>query len=635
MIQRQKDIILDLIHNSMSISEISKKHEVTERTIRSDIRQINKEICNFSACLQKNEDNDIYLDIKDDNLFSEFEQKELLTYDFDFSEPKNRTNYICLRFLFASSYIKLEDLMDEMYISRSTIQNDMRFVREYLSKFNLDFDARPNYGLKIIGIERDIRNAIASIIYKMNNTIIGNKATDIVNMFDKDGIDTIYDILVKNINESEIKLSDVALNNLVVHIAIAIKRIRINQYFQSKVDLDLQANDEYKIATNIVRDVEKSFDVVFPEDEITYITMHLMGTKLILKESEGIRLSKEENRLIAIAEKIIETVDKKLSYRLVGDRELLSSIVMHLKPAIYRFKNNMNIRNPLLDSIKVNYPVAYEASMIASDVLVEEMGINFNDDEIGYIAIHLGAAIERAKMEESPVRALLVCTTGVGSSKLLKYKLKSKFSDQIEIVDTTELYNIEKYRGVNLDLIITTVPFSQKPNVPYIFISDILGESTFEEIQNFLDKHKKKRKNKYLDVDDIYIDLEFESKEETLKYLTQEIVSKGKAPQDLYDLIMKRENIISTAFGNCVAIPHPFEMVTDETFLTIGVLKKPIKWDSKNVQIVIILNVAKEASGDFDDMYGILLDLIDSKENVQKIKKAKSKSQIFKLFNQE
>lgn len=633
MIQRQKKILYDIKIKKMSISTIAERQDVTERTIRNDIKSINKLLEDYQASIVKDKEGLYKLEIIDKDLFKKFETEEMENFTFDYSEPENRIKYIALKFLFSENYIKLEELMEQMYISRSTIQNDMKETREMLNKFNLDFITKPNYGMKIVGSENEIRNAISAILYDINKNSFNKAYMDSSNLFDKYNLDIIYKIVVNNINESEIKLSDIALKNLVVHIAIAIKRISMNQYFDNNIEIDIEKNNEFKIAEKIVDDLEEKFKIEFPMDEVYYITMHLMGTKLIIKKNNETKISDYDKKIIDLSKEIISEVNNKISFDILNDNELLSSIILHLKPAIYRYKNKMLIRNPLLASIKHNYPQAYEASFTASKVIENRLGIIFNEDELGYIAIHFGAAIERAKLNIKPINTLLVCTTGIGSSRLLKYKLESIFSNQLDIVDTTEFYNIDKYKDKNIDLIISTVPISSEINIPTIFIQDILGESNFEDIKNFIEEKYNNKKSKYLSIDDIYLNLDFENKEDTIKYLTNRIVEKGKAPEKLYDSIMKRENIVSTAFGNLVAVPHPYELLTDTTFFTLGVLKKPIKWNDKEVQLVIILTLQKNAKEKFEDMYKLLLDLIDNRENVEKIIKAKSSNEIMNLIN--
>lgn len=629
MIQRQKNIIKDLKYSKMSIKEISEKQNVTERTIRNDIKAINEELEHFNAELLKNKDGNYYLFVENVHTFNNFEKQELLNFEFDFSEPRDRLIYISLRYLFSAKFIKSEDLLDEMFISRSSMQNDMKDVRELLAKYDLDFDVKPNYGLKIMGDERNIRNAISYLINKVNENKYYSTIDDFSLIFDKSILEKIYSIIVKNVKNSDVKLSDFALNNLVIHIAIAIKRIEINQYFEKNLKNDFSDTAEFQIAKEIVADIEKEFDLSFPIDEVYYITMHLLGTKLILNESVKTISSEEDLKILDLATKMIKAVDEKMKLSLIKDPDLFNSIVQHLKPSIYRYNNNMNIRNPLLASIKTNYPSAFGAAKIASKVIQEEIGIEFNEDELGYIAIHLGAAIERDKLNYKIARTLLVCTTGLGSSKLLKYKLESRFSDKIEIIDTTEFYNIDKYKDQNLDLVISTVPFKSELDVPVIYITDILGDTSFGEIDNFVNNFNKEEEIEFLGIDDIYLNLDFTTKDEVLRFLTKKIVEKGRTPSNLYESILERENIATTGFGNSVAIPHPLEPIAKETFITIGVLNNPIKWNDKMVQLIIVLNVAKDTADNYDSMYKLLLQVIDNDKDVENLINSKSPKELY------
>lgn len=629
MIQRQKNIIKDLKYSKMSIKEISEKQNVTERTIRNDIKAINEELRPFESELLKNKDGNYFLFINDGKIFNEFEKQELLNFEFDFSEPRDRITYISLRYLFSAKYIKSEEFLDEMFISRSSMQNDMKDVRELLSKYNLDFDVKPNYGLKLVGEEKDIRNAISYLLNKVNENKYYSTIDDFSLIFDKGILKKIYNIIVKNINNSDVKLSDFALNNLVIHIAIAIRRIEINQYFEKKLNNEFTHTSEFEISKKIVNDIEREFSLDFPIDEVYYITMHLLGTKLILNKNVKTISSKDDIKILDLATKMIKAVDKEMRVNLIKDPELFNSIVQHLKPSIYRYNNNMNIRNPLLSSIKANYPSAFDAAKIASKVIEEELGIKFNEDELGYIAIHLGAAIERDKLNYKIARTLLVCTTGLGSSKLLKYKLESRFSDKIEIVDTTEFYNIDKYRDKSLDLVISTVPFKSQLDVPVIYITDILGDTSFGEIDNFINNFNMSKDFEFLNMNDIYLDLDFSTKEEVLKYLTDEIVKKGKTPESLYESIMEREHIATTSFGNNVAIPHPIEPIAKETFITIGILKNPIIWSDKKVQLIIVLNVAKNTAQNYDSMYKLLLQIIDNDKDVKDLINSNSAKELY------
>ncbi|MEC2053627.1 BglG family transcription antiterminator, partial [Bacillus amyloliquefaciens] len=178
-----------------------------------------------------------------------------------------------------------------------------------------------------------------------------------------------------------------------------------------------------------------ALSVTFPEQETAYIAIHLLGTKRMTQSQiEG----KEFTRLIdgetsRLTEAMIEAIERELELGITDDNELKTGLALHIKPAINRNRYGMNLRNPMLSAIKENYPLAFEAGVIAGIVIKEQTGIDIHENEIGYLALHFGAAIERRKTERPPKRCLIVCASGAGSAQLLREKLRSRFGKRLEI----------------------------------------------------------------------------------------------------------------------------------------------------------------------------------------------------------
>ncbi|MDZ4957361.1 hypothetical protein GNF51_16625, partial [Clostridium perfringens] len=87
------------------------------------------------------------------------------------------------------------------------------------------------------------------------------------------------------------------------------------------------------------------------------------------------------------------------------------------------------------------------------------IGISLSEDDIGFLTLHFAASLERIKGNKGKVkRVILVCTTGVGTSLLLKVKLEDKVKDRLDIVDTFPWYEFNERLLENIDLINTTIP---------------------------------------------------------------------------------------------------------------------------------------------------------------------------------
>ncbi len=113
---------------------------------------------------------------------------------------------------------------------------------------------------------------------------------------------------------------------------------------------------------------------------------------------------------------------------------------------------------------------------MTSIVFEKYVGCRVNEEEIGYIALHIGAAMERSK---KAFKALVVCTSGIGTSQLLAARLGRCFRD-IEIKKILSVADIQDDITNDVDFIISTVPLSREAvNRPVIHISPFIGAERY------------------------------------------------------------------------------------------------------------------------------------------------------------
>ena len=92
-------------------------------------------------------------------------------------------------------------------------------------------------------------------------------------------------------------------------------------------------------------------------------------------------------------------------------------------------------------------------------------------------------------------------------------------------------------------------------------------------------------------------------------------------PETFYDLVMEREAVSPTEVGNGIAIPHPLHLVMDETFVAVGVLDKPIRWQKQQVKFVFMLCIQKDSDEALSVFNEVLSSLVLNRECVQKLEK--------------
>ncbi|WAA11705.1 BglG family transcription antiterminator [Fervidibacillus halotolerans] len=633
--KRQHEILLALSKSKEPVTSswLAKEIGVSDRTIRNEIKLLQKDKDEHGFFIESIRGKGYILNITNQKQFSDYlhqlasEENPLAG---DFIDKNTRVLYILKRLILEKDFIKLEQFADEMFVSMSTLQNDLKIVKEYLEQYQLKLINRPHYGSKVVGDEYMKRLCLSNLLLEREQEVFLKEES--LHLIDPSLFSKIKEIIIQKVNKYKIEISDISLENLATHIAIACKRIEKGFVIEEMIQVD---EDDYPfekiVATEMIQEVENLTDLKFPDEEIKYIIVHLLGTKLLHKK-ELVEFSKFDEAG-TIVNCMLEKLKSELNWDLTEDREFIQALLLHIRPAMNRLRYKMNIRNPLRNDIKKKYPTAFEGAVIASKCIEEYLGIEVVEDEIAYIALHIGVSLERMKLNKKKMKkVLVVCASGVGSAKLLSYRLKNRFEQELDVIDIINYYNLSSYDLSDVDFIISTIPIKENISIPVQVVNTFLEEKDVQMIQMLLTEHQNEIHN-YLHPSRIFLKQSLKSREEVIHFLYEQLAKEKLVPENYVDLVLERESIAPTSFGNLVAVPHPITPVTKETFWTICTLKNPIPWhEQQMVQFVCLLNIRKDPDSDLDRMFEILISIIENKSIVQKLINCNTKEEWIELM---
>ena len=508
MLNKRCSKLLNEIVNTegyVSILELSKSFGVSNRTIRYDLDKIDDFLksSNLPQLIRKPNEGISYKcsPIQKNNLLNLIGEVDLNQYALSQDE---RINMILIELLESRNYITMDNFAEHLLVSRSTILKDMDKVREWLSDKNLELKPCKRHGVIIDGEEKYLRKAAISLltnnvdVYKALNLIKYPKISRSEFALDKykkqffNDIDIPYIESCVNIAEKQLqnKFTDEACSGLVIHIAIAIKRIKEEKdIVMEKEELkSLEVTEEFVVASSIAKALENKFNIIIPVDEIGYITIHLLGSNVSISKNNDV----DWGTIEYIANDLIKKVSSILNISLFDDKQLLNGLIQHMRPAIYRLKHDIILKNPLLKEIKESYEELFYA-IKSSAYEIERYGRNkLSEEEIGYITLHFGAAIERnKKADNTNINVIVVCATGMGTAKLVSSKIQSLFN--LNIIDTISYHDLsDVLKNQKVDLIITTVPIRLNTNdVPCIEVNPFLTEKNVNDISSVLRKYNR------------------------------------------------------------------------------------------------------------------------------------------------
>ncbi|MGM0370338.1 MAG: BglG family transcription antiterminator [Bacillota bacterium] len=506
----------------ISIKNLADKFNVSSRTIRYDLDDIKSSIDLYNAKLIKKTHVGVYLEGEKEEL-NKIEKELIDIYSFErVLSPEERQHLILFRLFQANEPIIIKELEVMLHISKSTIIKDLDKVEEWLSDHDLTLVRKTNYGLEIKGEEIDIRHAMMNVLEETANEkeLVGflrqiqKQALEDRNL--EAGFFKEFDKLVSDIDLTQLEsvisfaekqlgfqFADEAYASLLVHLALAISRLLDGKDIKlPKERLKIiKKSDEYNIATKIGKIIEQIFEISIPDSEIGYVTLHLMGAKLWQKigDDDYKKLADEDldQDLIILTKEMVKVVEDYLGVDLIDDTQLIIGLALHLKPTINRVKYDLPLKNSLLVDVKSKYTEIFEATKSAAKILESKLQKEISSDEIGYITLHFGAALERNESLQSSrkLRTVLVCSSGVGTTNLLASKLRKEFSE-IKICNVFSVIQLENNEVDldDIDLLLTTIPI----DIDYssvLQVNPLLSTEDKQKIKKIISEKQKKFKN--------------------------------------------------------------------------------------------------------------------------------------------
>lgn len=611
---------LTLDYDYHTSKEIGEEMELSSKTIRKEINHLNSVIKDKGAIIESKPGVGFIFIIKDEEKFKLFLKNDWYKYAYYQQEDgdKNlRYENILRLFLFSNSYIKQYELSEVFHVSESQINKDIPYIRQILESYGINLISRPYYGMKIEGDEKNIRLAIKNEIGEDPILFEDDKNRDLFIEIQK---------VIEDIDFGEdYYMPYVSFKNLVIHIYISILRIKQKKYIISSKDFEekIISSEEFKIANDIVDILQEKLKIEIPNQELTYITMHLIAKNTISNQE------KLSNEILEISQEIIDEIYKVSKYDFRENIDFYFSLAMHLGPLINRIKYGFDMKNPVLSDIKENQ-VAFFIATIASNVISNHYNTRLSEDEIGYIALHIMTAMKYNSYQKKDI--LVVCGSGNSSAQILKSQLESRFFKQINKLDLTDVYKINQYDLDSYDFIVSSIDLDKKTKTPIVNVDILFKQKDIVNIQKELKRSGTEEIVKIFNNSVFIRDVNIKDMDEAFEIISNKAhklteLSKG----EIISQFIQREALGSTALVKYVALPHILQQVDTESFSVILIAKKPFIWDCEEVQLIYSLFVGKEP-GDMSLYYEKLGDFLVNNKAITKVIKVKNATEFMNIF---
>lgn len=573
----------------VSTSTLSESLCVSERTVRAYIKRA-KELLEGTAEITTIKGQGYHLEVLNPELLDCWLNKE----DQLPQTSNERVAYILDDLLNRSDWVTVDELSEILYVSRKTISIDLKQAEEFLARFDLRIVRKSHYGIQIEGTEFNKRLCLASLV--TSEEYSGSCHATVEN---NELIADVTKLVVECVEHHDVSLNDFAIRNLVIHIVVAINRIKQQRYVVGQEDSlkRIQCSYEYSVAQKLVNCLSSEFDVEFPQTEVAYIAIHLASKKMFKDISESPNLVITDD-VFAVTRQMIDLVWSSFRFDFRNDLELHMSLARHIVPLSVRLHYNLQIENPLLTDIQYRMPLAYLMAMESSTILAKEYEATLSEHEVAYLALAFALALERKRTELPKKNVLCVCATGLGTSKILGIRIKEEFGPYIGSITTCNLSQISQIDFSHIDYVFSTVEIESPLPVPVCYSGFLLDDINKDLIvKDLLRRDEQEEFAKHFSEHLFFSHLAYRSKEEVLNFLVSQLCNIEKSnisvsEDEFRALVFDRETLAMTAFGNLVALPHPSRPVSERTCVAVGLLDNPIDWDGHDVAAVFLISVS-------------------------------------------
>ena len=313
---------------------------------------------------------------------------------------------------------------------------------------------------------------------------------------------------------------------------------------------------------------------------------------------------------------------------------LRMSFNQHMVPLDIRIRYHIKITNPILHEIRRNYAFACMLAEKCRMVLEQYYGESVSEDEMGYLAVLLALGLEQNAIDIHKSSILVVCGAGRGSSRMLRYKYEQEFGAYLEKIYVCGGHELPLFDFQLVDYVFTTVPIHQKVPVPIIEVGHFLERADIVKVKSVLERGKLDFLDEYYRAEQFLVDVEGDNREEVIENICRVIGQQRCLPEGFVEAVFQRERLAQTDFGNRIAMPHPYKVMTDETFVYVAVLKQEIFWGKYPVKMVFLAAICDREDRNLQRFYDVTTRLFLEADMIDRIIEKKSYSVLMQALRQ-
>ncbi len=480
-------------------------------------------------------------------------------------------------------YMRLDDLADVLYVSRSTINNDLAQHLHRLESHNLTLDFKKRGGVRIIGSELAKRETYCDGLFGIfsNSRTIYNYLDLFTNPQAK-----LENMIIVTLQAYSIQMSDTAMCDFLIYLTVLASRISKGKTLTESPDIKLiEDRSEFVVARILAGLLSNYLNVQINEHEINRIAIKLLAKRSSTLITDTI----EQPEALLISRDCLDQIYRSMRISF-HDPTFARIFEQYIYTTYVITRYNEKVRHPLYYEMQENYPVAYDMARIVSDVFHQHTGKPLSESHIAFYTTFFNTWIARMKTKKEPV--LLICSLGTGATESVREQLMVDLGSRIDILDTCMYYQLNDMDLSRYTFIISTMPINRTLSIPTVHISQFVLQDDIKKIIDFLSTNFSSFRPLCVMTPSLYTDRVHAVNINDAYSAMAEVISSvfKKLKASYVESILSSEQNILNVLPNSIALMKISKPLSSHSFISVLVLDEPLDCSGEEIRVLLVVS---------------------------------------------
>ena len=546
----------------------------------------------------------------------------------DGDQPRDRLYPLARRLADSPSGVDIFALAEEAFVSESTVEADLRKLKPILDEFTLTI-VRHGASVSIEGTEYDLRRML-SRMFRETNAQGFLELANIEQEFASTHLRALKTDLITMLDVHGYFVNEYGINNVLLHVAIAVDRRAWSDrspapHFVAGAGQDRAGLDGVAAALDGL--ILLHFGAHLAAADIDYLAA-LLTTRVITRGYTGSGGEVIADRIVDHEIRMVRMIVERVAEEYLVDlhnEEFIVRLALHVNNLTARARDRSSSYNPMSRSIKTSYPMIYEIAVFMASEIQKEESIVISDDEISYIALHVGSYLERQTQREELVTCAIVCPNYYDMHVMLRHRIEEALGDDVQIEVVITRTDVD-WDELGTELVLTTIRASTLPD-DVVVMGPFLGTADIEAIRRAIARVRRQRRQialgaqltRFFDESLFLRNFYRHDEKAMIEAMGGLMVAQGIIDQNYIRGTIEREQMSSTAFTDNLAVPHALTMTAKRTAICIAINDNAMDWGENRVNVVALIAFSARDRTAFQSTFDQFVSVFADRDNAQRL----------------